>query len=101
MQQTGEYTVVARLRPKPHAEQRLLAIRDQFMDEIRKEVPGFVSATLYRVDGTDEWRDVFVFADATAAAGIETAEIPTYSEWASLVDVVSDEILEHIAHHHA
>lgn len=93
-------TVIAHLRPKPDAEDRLLAIRGQLIEEFRDGFDGFVSATLSRVDGSDEWRDVVVFTDR-AAADAAHVETPAYQEWSSLVELVSYETLEHLAHHEA
>lgn len=96
MPTTDGYTVVAYLRPKPGSAEKLLAIRDRLIDEFRRDLDGFVSATLYRVDGSDEWRDVVVFSDRAAIDN--PAQGPAYKEWDSMVDLLEYEILERIAH---
>lgn len=97
MSEQDNCTVIAYIRPKEGAENRLLSLRAQMMDEFRTTYKGFVSGSLYRVDGSDEWRDVVVFTDRT---GIDTSsESAAYKEWASLVDLIKYEILEPISGH--
>jgi quinol monooxygenase YgiN len=97
---TGACTVIAHVRPKPDAEEKLLAIREQMIQEFREGFAGFVSATLARVDGSDEWRDIVVFTDR-ASADAAHVETPAYKQWAAHVDLVSYEILDHITEHDA
>lgn len=99
MSETTGCTVIAYLRPKPGADARLLAIREQLMKEFRSEYTGFVSACLSKVEGVDEWRDIVVFADRAAVDA--SPETPAYAEWSSLVDLLRYEILEHLTQHEA
>lgn len=91
MSEQGQCTVIAYIRPKPGAEERLLTLRGPMMDEFHTNHEGFVSASLLRVDGTDEWRDIVVFEDASGL--VPSSEGPAYKEWSTLVDLIKYEIL--------
>jgi quinol monooxygenase YgiN len=95
---SGSFAVVARIRPKPDAEERLLTVRDQMVGDFKVGVEGFVSASLYRIAESDEWLDVFVFTDR-AAADAAHVNTPGYREWDSLVDLVGYEYAEPLTHH--
>lgn len=92
-----QFTVVtAYLRPKPGASERLLALRPELERDFATQLPGFVSATLLAVDGTEDWRDIVVLSNpAGAEAGVASE---AYREWSTLVDLTGHDVCERLSY---
>ncbi|VVN46089.1 hypothetical protein PS673_05760 [Pseudomonas fluorescens] len=88
------YIVVARIKPKEGAKEKLLALRERLVEEFKQTYPQFVSASLYGVEENDEWRDVVVFSEMPPLDPPTNA--PVYEEWSALVDGTGFELLEPI-----
>ncbi|HWH25095.1 MAG TPA: hypothetical protein VNT53_00410 [Pseudolysinimonas sp.] len=83
-------TVIVHLRPKPGAEKRILELRPLMDAEFAGTTT--LSAQLFKVEDSDEWRDIVVVANREAVD--KTPQSPYYQEWKSLVDYLKFEIIE-------